>query len=210
MHRSPSVASRPKQPKRGGEVRPLLGNHEILALGKRIFDDSSVAPPSDSPGRRRSFHRSWSINEGQAQDQAGLTPDHVQWLRSLPAMATDGDLLLMHSDTTAYLDWGASVSEVNENVTRQLAGEDLDEWWDLWSRLTTRHSYFGDGGVEAARSMLSAFGGRRIIHGHSIISDVLDTDPRTTKEPLEYAGDLVTDIDGGICDGGPCLLTRLR
>src|SRR3954469_10670181 len=53
-----------------GEVRALLGNHEILALGMRRFGDTFV--PHDGISTR-SFARSWVMNGGQDRDQELLT-----------------------------------------------------------------------------------------------------------------------------------------
>ena len=101
-----------------GQVHVLMGNHEILALGRHRF-----------PGSR--FADSWRINGGRRRDQEALTPEHVEWLASLPLMGRAGDFLLVHSDTTEYLARGESVDEVNATVREQLAADDLDGHWDV-------------------------------------------------------------------------------
>src|SRR5512139_185990 len=73
-------------------IHVLMGNHEILALGRHRFPDSR-------------FDGSWRINGGKDRDQRGLTEKHVEWLASLPLLARLDDFLLMHSDTTKYLTW---------------------------------------------------------------------------------------------------------
>jgi hypothetical protein len=177
-------------------VHMLLGNHEALMLGEKLF-----------PGTR--FDELWLINGGRFSDQEELTADDVAWLRSLPAMAVAGEDLLMHSDTTRYLAWGASVEQVNTTVQSVLGGDDLDQHIELFAQLTDRYDFAADNGVESARRMLDTFGARRIVHGHSVIGSLLGTPSDQVKEPLVYADGLAVDIDGGRYDGGPLLLVRL-
>ncbi len=93
-----------------GEVRVLLGNHEILALGMRKFGGTFVPHEGITS---RSFERSWALNGGQDRDQELLTDDDVAWLLERPMLGLDADHLLMHSDTEEYLAWGDSIDEIN-------------------------------------------------------------------------------------------------
>jgi hypothetical protein len=180
-----------------GRVHVLMGNHEILALGRYRF-----------PGSK--FADSWRINGGKRRDQEGLTEKHVEWLATLPLMAQVGDFLLMHSDTTEYLTWGESVEEVNDVVRSTLRNpDDFEAHWDVWARLTSRYDFAGHDGAELARAMLSTYGGEVIVHGHSIISTLTDVPSPEVTEPLLYAEGLVLDIDGGRYDGGPLLFVRM-
>jgi fructose-1,6-bisphosphatase len=178
------------------QVHMLMGNHESLMLGEKLF-----------PGTR--FSEVWRINGGHRHDQEGLTDDDVAWLRGLPAMALAGDHLLMHSDTTAYLSWGSSVDEVNATVRSLVAGDDAQQHFDLFAALTDRYDFAGAEGADVARRVLSTFGGQVVVHGHSIIGSLLDVPSSEVEEPLLYADGLVVDIDGGRYDGGPLLLVRL-
>src|SRR5688500_1490315 len=72
------------QQQRPDQVRMLMGNHEALALGYRLFPDSR-------------FGEVWAINGGHQSDQERLTDDHVEWLRTLPVVGRHQDYLLMHS-----------------------------------------------------------------------------------------------------------------
>jgi hypothetical protein len=178
-------------------VHVLMGNHEILALGRHRF-----------PGSR--FAESWVINGGKARDQAGLTEEHIAWLASLPLLGRVGDFLLMHSDTADYLDWGRSVEEVNETVRRALAdADDLGAHWEVWKGLTSRYHFARADGADVAREVLSTYGGEVIVHGHSIIGTLLDCPSSEVTEPLLYAEGLVLAIDGGRYDGGPLLFIQL-
>jgi hypothetical protein len=189
----------------GGEVSSLLGNHEVLTLGVHRFGEREIAANTG----RRSFQQSWLLNGGVAADQEALEQRHVEWLAGLPALAHAGEHLLMHSDTREYLGWGESVAAVNATVRDVLAGGDMDAWWDIFRRLTTRYAFRSERGASVATEMLSHFGGETIVHGHTLIADQLAVDPETVTEPLRYADGLVLNVDGGLFAGGPCLVVKL-
>lgn len=193
----------------GGHVGAVLGNHEVLALGRHVFGDQAL-PRRVGALRQRSFARSWLSNGGQAQDQRRLTPDHLAWLRSLPALALVDGWLLMHSDTTQYHAWGDGIEAVNRAVRRALDGG-LPEVWDVWRRLTERYEFSeAPSGAQAARDTLARFGGTRIVHGHSIIATLTGGRPEETEGPLSYADGLVLAVDGGLYAGGPLLVVQLE
>ena len=189
----------------GGAVDSVLGNHEILMLGMYTFGDTAV--PSDFG--IRSFARSWLLNGGRIRDIQGLTDRHLEWLTSRPVIAHAADHLLMHSDTTAYLEWGDDANSINKAVRDILAGDDLVEWWDVWSRMTTRYAFRGPDGPEVAGLLLERLGGQRIVHGHSVIADQMGVAPEDVTGPLLYAGGKVLGIDGGVFVGGPMLVVSL-
>jgi hypothetical protein len=191
--------------KAGGAVHALLGNHEILALGMHRFGDAEV--PSDFGPR--SFERSWKLNGGLAEDQTGLTGEHVEWLTSRPVLGLAADHLLMHSDTLEYFSWGESIEEINTAVGAVLAGDDLTDWWECWRRMTTRYAFRGAHGVEVATEVLANLGGSRIVHGHSVIADQLGVSPAELDGPHSYADGLVLGVDAGLFVGGPCLVVPL-
>jgi Calcineurin-like phosphoesterase len=188
-----------------GKVGSLLGNHEVLLLGMHLFGDTPV--PSDYGFR--SFARSWHLNGGQLADQTRLTDRHVRWLTDRPVAAIVDDHLLLHSDTTAYLSWGDTVDQVNSAVHEIMHGRDLVDWWDCWHKMTTRFAFRGVSGAQTADELMGKFGGGRIVHGHSIIADQLGIQPEQVDGPLSYADDKVLAVDGGLFDGGPCLVVRL-
>jgi hypothetical protein len=178
------------------QVHVLMGNHESLMLGQRLFPDTR-------------FSEVWLINGGHHSDQEALTDEEVAWLRALPLVARVGDWLLLHSDTVAYLDWGSTVEEVNATVAGLLAGDDAATHFDVFAALTERYDYLGVGGANTARLVLETLGGERIVHGHSIIGSLIGQPSDRVTEPLLYAEGLVLAIDGGRYDDGPLLLTRL-
>ena len=190
----------------GGRVDALIGNHEILALGMNRFGGEHVPSGLWS---RRSFGRSWAMNGGQARDQRGLTDEHIEWLTDLDAVVLAGSDLLVHSDTTEYTRWGDTTEQINGAVREVLAGDDLEQWWQCWVRLTSRYAFAGVDGEEVAGALLDRLGGERVVHGHSVVATFTGQDPSRVTGPLSYAGGRVLAIDGGVYGGGPCLVVRL-
>jgi len=189
----------------GGYVGVVLGNHEVLALGMHKF--SAVARLEDQ--KVLSFILSWEANGGHASDQAALTDEHIAWMTGLPALVDLDGILLMHSDTDEYLGYGDSVSQINDAISEVIRGDDIEAWWECLHRLTTRHVFARDNGREAAETMMNTLGVSRMVHGHSIVGDLLGQDPADTEGPALYVQRQVLAIDGGMYAGGPCLLVNL-
>lgn len=179
------------------QVHMLMGNHEVLALGYKLYPESR-------------FGQLWQPNGGRTSDQERLTDEHVAWLRALPVIARSGDYLLMHSDATDYLEWGGSVAEINEMVGGLLAEDDAEAAFEVFASLTSRFDYAGADGARVARDVLSTLGGEVIVHGHTIIGLLLNKASSETEGPIAYAEGLVVAIDGGRYDGGPLLLVELN
>ncbi len=188
-----------------GTVGVLLGNHEILALGMHRFGRRAVE------GERRavSWALSWERNGGRVEDQEGLEPRHLGWMSSLPALAVWDGHLLMHSDTARYLDYGGDVDTINAAVADVLTSDDLDRWWECMQRLTDRYAFSSAGGLEVAERVMATLGARRMVHGHSFVSDLQGIAPGEVERPLVYAHGQVLAVDGGIYAGGPCLVVDL-
>ncbi len=190
----------------GGRVDALLGNHEILTLGMNRFGDDRVL---SEVGTRSSFARSWALNGGQVCDQQRLREEHITWLSGLDSITLAGPDLLLHADTTEYLRWGDTLGQINDGVREVLASDDLDQWWECWARLTTRYAFADADGALVAAHLLDRLGGKRIVHGHSFISTFIGRASKEVTGPLSYAGGRALAIDGGIYDGGPCVIVRL-
>lgn len=200
----------------GGYCRALMGNHELLLLGAHRFGDT----PVNSVGGTASFLAAWRLNGGQPSDMDRLEDRHLTWISRLDAAhVTDGHLLL-HSDTTAYLDYGSSVEEMNDAITGVLQRADADECWDLFRKLTKRFAFRGDGGPQAARELLATYGGNRVVHGHSpipyLLGEVGGEQPVDSEEhghtvngPMVYAESLAVAMDGGVTMDGRLLVARL-
>jgi hypothetical protein len=201
----------------GGYCRALMGNHELLLLGADRYGDEAV----QSTAGTASFLAAWRLNGGQPTDMERLEDHHVTWLSRLPAMAIEDDHLLIHSDTTAYLEYGDSVDAVNDAIHEVLQGDEADQWWDCFRRMTKRFAFRGDSGPAACHELLDAYGGRRIVHGHSpipyLIGDAQSEDGpagnagQQVTGPHVYADGLAVAMDGGVTmEGqGRLLVARL-
>lgn len=183
----------------GGKVGALLGNHDVLLLMAHRFGDRAV---SEVTGL--TFLGEWLAGGGQRADLAGMTPERAAWLAHRPAMALVADRLLIHSDSLWYLEYGASITEVNAAIHAILAGDDPVEWDRLLGAMSTRFAFDGThgGGVEAARLLLKTFGGRQIVHGHTPIALMVDRPPAEVDAPFVYAEGLVVNVDGALYLGG--------
>jgi hypothetical protein len=118
----------------------------------------------------------------------------------------EGDWLIAHADTTAYLELGRAIDDVARATASTLTHGSVDDV-DLLLQVLSDRMRLGDpDGIEA---LLDAYGGRRIVHGHTPIASVLGVDPREVTGALVYAGGLVTNVDHCLFAGGPGFVTRL-
>ncbi|MFG2841856.1 metallophosphoesterase [Kitasatospora sp. NPDC048296] len=195
----------------GGYCRALMGNHELLFLGAAKYGDE----PVQSTAGTASFLAAWRLNGGQQNDLDRLEAHHISWLSRLPAVALEDGHLLLHSDTTAYLEYGESIPDVNDAVHSLLSDGSVDEWWDCFRRFTKRFAFRGDAGPMAVHELLDTYGGTRIVHGHSPIPYLTgavhadDGQPPHIPGPYVYADDLAVAMDGGVTMEGRLLVARL-
>jgi hypothetical protein len=200
----------------GGYCKALMGNHELLLLGAKRFGDT----PVNSGAGTATFQAAWLLNGGQKTDMERLQDVHLQWMSRLDAVVEEDGHLLMHSDTTAYLDYGSSIDDVNDTVHQILTRNDADECWDVFRKLTKRFAFRDEGGPEAVQELLSTYGGHRIVHGHSPIpyllgevgtEDASDGEGRgpVVEGPHVYADGLAIAMDGGVTMAGKLLVVRL-
>ncbi|HZE38354.1 MAG TPA: metallophosphoesterase [Stackebrandtia sp.] len=190
----------------GGVADSLLGNHEVLMLGAQRFGAEDL---EDEDGNSRNFDMWWHLNGGQDDDVAKLTDEQINWVRNRPAMAYVSDHLLMHTDTTEYAAYGRNISAVNRTIRKILKSGDHNRWWELFRRLTIRHRFEAEDGPDQAAAMLDFFGGSQIVHGHSTIPDRLGIPGDQVNGARLYCDDLVLNVDGGVYQGGPCLVVPL-
>jgi hypothetical protein len=198
----------------GGYCKALMGNHELLLIGAKRFEDT----PVNSVGGTASFLAAWRLNGGQPSDMERLQDHHIAWMSRLDAIALAEGHLLVHSDTTAYLEYGSTIDAVNDAVTGVLQRSDADECWELFRKFTKRFAFRGESGTMAARELLDAFGGHRVVHGHSPIPYLLGEAggdegaagaPTTVCAPHVYADDLAVAMDGGVTMDGTLLVAQL-
>ncbi len=198
----------------GGYCKALMGNHELLLIGAKRFGDT----PVQSGAGTASFQAAWLLNGGQGTDMERLEDHHVQWMSRLDAMVEEDGHLLLHSDTTAYLEYGDSIEAVNDTVTETLQRGDADECWDLFHKFTKRFAFRDEAGAMAVRELLDTYGGERLVHGHSPIPYLLgevgaeDADGEDSlplvSGPHVYADDLAIAMDGGVTMAGKLLVVQ--
>jgi hypothetical protein len=198
----------------GGYCKALMGNHELLLLGAKRFGDT----PVNSGAGTATFQAAWLLNGGQKTDMDRLQDHHLQWMARLDAVEEVDGYLLVHSDTTAYLDYGDSIEAVNDTVRETLTRNDADECWDLFRKFTKRFSFRDEGGADAVRSLLDTYGGTRIVHGHSpipyLLGEVGSEEGEERPEPVVegphvYADGLAIAMDGGVTMAGKLLVQQL-
>lgn len=197
----------------GGYCKALMGNHELLLLGAKRFGDT----PVQSGAGTASFQAAWLLNGGQKTDMDRLQDHHLQWMARLDAVTQEDGHLLVHSDTTAYLDYGDSIEAVNDAVHEVLTRSDANEVWDLFRKLTKRFAFRDESGPQAVRELLATYGGERIVHGHSPIPYLLgevgtedgEGEDPAVEEPHVYADGLAVAMDGGVTMAGKLLVVQL-
>ncbi|MFF8609939.1 metallophosphoesterase [Streptomyces sp. NPDC015346] len=198
----------------GGYCKALMGNHELLLIGAKRFADT----PVNSGAGTATFQAAWLLNGGQKHDMDRLQDVHLQWMSRLDAVVEEDGHLLMHSDTTAYLEYGSTIEDVNETVHEILNRNDADEVWDLFRKFTKRFAFRDDAGPQAVRELLGTYGGGRIVHGHSPIPYLLGQVGTEDDEggagpvvdgPHVYADGLAIAMDGGVTMAGKLLVVQL-
>ncbi|MEU8431365.1 metallophosphoesterase [Streptomyces sp. NPDC029216] len=200
----------------GGYCKALMGNHELLLIGAKRFGDT----PVNSGAGTATFQAAWLLNGGQRTDMERLEDVHLQWMSRLDAATLADGHLLLHSDTTAYLDYGDSIEDVNDTIHELLNRHDADITWDLFRKFTKRFAFRDEEtGPQAVRELLATYGGSRVVHGHSPIPYLLgevgteDGDeghgPEDVDGPHVYADGLAIAMDGGVTMAGKLLVQQL-
>ncbi|MEU3721164.1 metallophosphoesterase [Streptomyces sp. NPDC031705] len=200
----------------GGYCKALMGNHELLLIGAKRFGDTPVS----SGAGTATFQAAWLLNGGQRTDMERLEDVHLQWMSRLDAAALEDGHLLLHSDTTAYLDYGNSIEDVNDTIHELLNRNDADITWDLFRKFTKRFAFRDEEtGPQAVRELLSTYGGGRVVHGHSpipyLLGEVGTEDgedshgPEAVDGPHVYADGLAIAMDGGVTMAGKLLVVQL-
>jgi len=184
-----------------GNVRCLLGNHEALLLSVHFAGGEQTGFPGTT------FADVWLANGGVRRDLVSLTDAHVDWLLARPALAREGEWLLLHADTDAYLRYGRSVDEVNARVASALASGAPGALEDLLDTLSDRLRLSSPDAVDR---LLTTYGGSRIVHGHTPIASIERRDPRSVQAPLVSGDGRVLNVDHCLFGGGPGFVTRLE
>lgn len=193
----------------GGRVNSLLGNHEALIMSARLFGERAT-------GWGGTFKGDWERNGGRAGDLKRLEERHMRWLSGLPAMAREGDRLLIHADSLLYCDYGLTWEKVNA-AFRAILTCDVPQAWDrlleqFGDRLAFMDPEIGPSSLTrdpVAARFLEIFGGRQIVHGHTPIGSVTGIPHDAVAGPLVYASGMCVNVDGGMYRGGPGFVYQL-
>ena len=187
----------------GGQVSSLLGNHEMLLFAAYRFGRRST-------GLGSSFISRWKQNGGNKKDITSLTREHLAWMAELPPMALVADRLLMHADNSLYLKHGRSIDEVNAAFKKLLRASNALDWEETLENFAQRGVFMHKSeGENYARRFLSIFGGKQLIHGHTPISLMLNSQAKKVTEPFIYANETCVNVDGGLFLGGPGFIYRV-
>ena len=161
--------------------------------------DITLTPVNSGAGTA-TFQAAWLLNGGQKTDMDRLQDHHLQWMARLDAMELVDGHLLVHSDTTAYLDYGDSIEAVNDTVR-----ETLTRTAQFYARPRDVDEVIKVVGLEekADSRVLKLSGGqqRRLDVAYGIIGNpkllFLD-EPTTGFDPSARRGawDLVNDLRG--------------
>lgn len=183
-----------------GSVRCLLGNHDALILAVARYGDDAV----DVTGL--TFRAVWMMNGGSVVDLERLEPRHLAWIEQLPAVARDGEWLLVHADTDAYLRYGSTPAEVNEAAREALKGRSPAALGQLLDVLSGRGAFSDPVRLD---NVLATLGGSRVVHGHTPIASTVNRDPTEITAPLVYARGRAVNVDHCLFAGGPGFLVEL-
>jgi hypothetical protein len=182
----------------GGRVTPLLGNHELQFLAALHFGERAIRP-----GQATSWLSGWRLYGGIDRELHLVSDEQVHWMTQLPLVDADDELLLVHSDTEAYLELGPAVEQINATGRRILSGRDPVEWAFLHEVLARRGDFLR---AESVGRFLQALSAQRVVHGHSTLGGAFRLGPTARVRPHVYADGRATAIDGGVFEGGALIV----
>lgn len=163
----------------------LLGNHDALILG--VLEEHQR-------GQEGRCTENWLWNGGRAEDLQGLLddPQAAAWLRQRPAMTLIGDVLVQHADSPVYLNYGASVEEVNRATRLRLESRDPEALLTLFADLCRRRQFYAPRDLDA---YLAMYGARVLVHGHT---------PHMRPAAMTLFNGRLVNVDGALSRGfGP-------
>jgi hypothetical protein len=112
----------------------------------------------------------------------------------------------VHCDSELYLRYGETVESVDTAFARVVSGDDPVALGRLLADSADRFAFADPAAVDR---MLAAYGGRRIVHGHTPLALVLDRAGPEVTGPLVYHGGRCVNVDHGLFLGGRGFVTEL-
>lgn len=195
-------------PGAGGLVGALLGNHDLLVLNAFQFPSTNV-PGFLHSGQSLTFRELWLERAGgQERDAERLNSTHLEWLAGLPVLALLDQTLLMHADSTFYLEYGWSVEMVNARFRTLLEGSDVTARDRLEEAFARRHEFLPgwqgeDAALQNLHRVLATYGADRLVHGHTPVYTLLERPAGEITEARVYQDGLCVDVDACLYAGGP-------
>jgi len=185
----------------GGSVQCLLGNHELMFLAMMKFRDELAY------GKK--IQQQWLLWGGQQDEITRITDQHIEWLCRLPAMALVEDRLLIHGDNLSYVNYGNTISQVNQFFFDLVESDDFGLWQSVLREFSDRGAFDLDiSGPRQAYLMLKMYGGQGLIHGHTPIPLSTGSDSSALTRARIYGNGLCCNVDGGIYLGNPGFIFR--
>lgn len=188
----------------GGKIGALLGNHELMILCAYRFPEAVTDTGISIMGL-------WERWGGIKTDLAHFTESHAEFIQNLPAMAIQGDNLLIHADAMVYVNHGISITAVNQSFHNLMLSEDVDQWLRTLEAFA-EHMAFSSlalTGVQRVEQLLKLYGGNRLVHGHTPIPFARGVAPAVVTTAWEYADGQCLNVDGGIYMGSPGFVHQL-
>jgi predicted MPP superfamily phosphohydrolase len=173
------------QLQRDANVRVLIGNHDVLLLAAHRFPR---------------FREDYLNGGGLLSDLHALSADEVEWLSQLPAILVHGTALLVHADAMLYLNYGATVEEVNARFRSILSGQEVEAFEQLLDEFSEHRAFLELANLER---FLATYGGRMVIHGHTPIARMLQIPAETVTRAHVYQAGRCVNVDPGLYLGGP-------
>ena len=177
----------------GGQVVTLLGNHEVMILAALRFRGARR-----NGGDPYGLYDYWKQNGGRQRDLLQLEPGDLAWLEERPPLYLHGDWLMCHADSRLYLSLGDSLQKVTERAAVFLRASTPENWVDFLNAFADREAYGGPEGAERVGEMLVAFGGRRLVHGHTPVFVLSGTPASALMSPHVYAGGRAIGLDSAM------------
>lgn len=188
----------------GGNVSALLGNHELMILCAYRFPHAITDTGS-------SIIELWVRWGGIEADLEQFTENHAEFIQNLPAMALQGDTLLIHADAMVYVDHGISITAVNKSFQRLMLSPEVDQWIRTLEAFA-EHMAFSSlalTGGQRVEQLLKLYGGKLLVHGHTPIPIARGVDPTSVTSAWEYSDGRCLNVDGGIYMGSPGFVHQL-
>lgn len=199
-----TMALQKKAAAEGGKVASLLGNHELMILCAYLFREHETDLGVTVADQ-------WLRWGGIEADLAAFNEGHADWIRSLPAMALEGNALLVHADAMLYVEYGTTIDTVNRRFRELMCSDDLAAWERTLAAFS-EHMAFSSlpmTGTQRVKQLLSLYGGELLIHGHTPIPYARQIEAETVTSPWRYANDRCLNVDGGMYMGSPGFVYQL-